>query len=84
MLLYAAVLWGVWRIASRVARRAPEPWQRAVAWGFLAGYVALLVQSLSGTTLTAIRSAEIFWFAAGLVAGLGSPEGSGASPEGRA
>ncbi len=68
--LYVLVLVGLWRVGAEVARRAPEAWMRAFGWGFLGGYVGAMVQGITATNLTAIRSAGVFWLTAGVVAGL--------------
>jgi hypothetical protein len=70
LVLYVLVLAGVWRMGRSVAQAAPETWMRAFGWGFLAGFVGAMVQSITATNLTAIRSAGIFWLTAGVVAGL--------------
>lgn len=70
LVLYVLVLAGVWRVAKRVALEGREGWARALAWGFLAGFVGAMVQSVTATNLTAIRSAGLFWLVAGVVAGL--------------
>lgn len=70
LILYVLVLAGVWRVAKRVALEGREGWARALAWGFLAGFVGAMVQSVTATNLTAIRSAGLFWLVAGVVAGL--------------
>ncbi len=68
--LYLLVLVGLWRMGAEVARRAPEAWMRAFGWGFLGGFVGAMVQGITATNLTAIRSAGVFWLTAGVVAGL--------------
>lgn len=68
--LYVLVLVGLWRMGAEVARRAPEAWMRAFGWGFLGGFVGAMVQGITATNLTAIRSAGVFWLTAGVVAGL--------------
>ncbi len=70
LVLYVLVLAGVWRMSASLAHHGPEPWTRAFAWGFLAGFVGSMVQSITATNLTAIRSAGLFWLVAGIVAGL--------------
>lgn len=70
LVLYVLVLVGVWRVAKRVAYEGQETWVRAFAWGFLGGFVGAMVQSVTATNLTAIRSAGLFWLVAGVVTGL--------------
>lgn len=70
LLLYVLVLIGLWRMGRGVAQDAPERWMRAFGWGFLAGFVGAMVQGITATNLTAIRSAGVFWLTAGVVAGI--------------
>jgi O-antigen ligase len=70
LVLYALVLVGLWRMGASVAHHGGEVWVRAFASGFLAGFVGSMVQSITATNLTAIRSAGLFWLTAGIVAGL--------------
>jgi hypothetical protein len=84
LVLYALVLVGLWRVSAHVAHHGRETWIRGFGWGFLAGFVGSLVQSITATNLTAIRSAGLFWLTAGVVAGLyilcqrqGTAEGAG-------
>lgn len=83
LLLYVLVLVGVWRVATDLARHGSQSWMRGLAWGFLAGFVGALVQSITATNLTAIRSAGLFWTLAGIVVGLAlgqQPARGGQSP----
>lgn len=70
LLLYVLVLVGVWRVATGLTRHGSQSWMRGLAWGFLAGFVGAMVQSITATNLTAIRSAGLFWTLAGIVVGL--------------
>jgi len=70
LVLYALVLVGLWRMGRELAQDAPERWMRAFGWGFLAAFVGAMVQSITATNLTAIRSAGVFWLTAGIVAGM--------------
>jgi len=75
LVLYALVLVGLWRMAGEVAWRGDEPWIRAFGWGFWTGFVGIMVQGVTATTLTAIRSAGVFWLTAGVLAGLYAARG---------
>ncbi len=70
LVLYVLVLVGVWRMGRDVALHGREAWVQAFGWGFLAGFVGAMVQSVTATNLTAIRSAGVFWLTAGVLAGL--------------
>ena len=61
------LLWIVWRSALQTYRRVEDPTFRALAAGFLAGYVGILVHALGSNSFIIIRIMEPFWLFTGLL-----------------
>jgi O-antigen ligase len=63
-------LWLVWsllRAGYRAFRTLPDPDDRGIALGFIAGVVGLLVHGLGANTFIIVRIMEPFWLFAGIV-----------------
>ncbi|HNS00549.1 MAG TPA: hypothetical protein PKX48_13850 [Planctomycetota bacterium] len=67
LLLFLAVIGRAAGAALRAARTSPAACFRGFALGYLAGTAALLVHSMTAVSFTAIRTAEPFFIATGLV-----------------
>ncbi len=65
--IFLAIVWRAGRAALRAARTSRAPCFRGFALGYLAGTAALLVHSLTAVSFTAIRTAEPFFIATGLL-----------------
>ncbi|MBI4371351.1 MAG: O-antigen ligase family protein [Elusimicrobia bacterium] len=61
------LLWTVWWSSFQTYRQAEDPNLRALAAGFLAGFVGLLVHAVGSNTFIIIRIMEPFWFFVGLL-----------------
>ncbi len=67
-------IWMLYRLhasGKRLFMLAEEPWIKAMALGFLAGFWGLLAQALTTNTFIIVRVMEPFWFLAAMVARLG-------------
>ncbi|HEX9780852.1 MAG TPA: O-antigen ligase family protein [bacterium] len=63
-------LWVQWRLVSlslRAFRSLEDHWARGLSLGFLAGFVGLLLQAISGNVFIIVRIMEPLWFLAAVV-----------------
>ncbi|MGH7259717.1 MAG: O-antigen ligase family protein [Nitrospiraceae bacterium] len=67
MAAFLAMLWGVAKIGMRSYRSAVDPFQKALALGFLLGFLGLLVHAVGANTFMIVRIMEPFWLYAALV-----------------
>jgi hypothetical protein len=73
LVAFLAIVGRLLVIASRVRRRHRRWWARALALGYTAGLLALLVHSFSAITFVIVRIMEPFWLVSGTLAGLAHP-----------
>src|SRR5205085_952221 len=64
---WVSVMAGLFRRARTVFHRAAEPLAQGIAFGFLCGYVGLLIQSTGVNSFIVIRIMEPFWLIAAIV-----------------
>jgi O-antigen ligase len=67
LLVFAWLVIRVGHTAHGIYRRSTDPSLKALATGYGAGLVALLIHGLTATSFTAVRTAEVFWFTTGLL-----------------
>jgi hypothetical protein len=60
--LFFWLMWRVWRSALGVYNTVEDPLFKGLAFGYLVGFVGLLVQAIGTNTFIIIRIAEPFWF----------------------
>ncbi|MBI4355799.1 MAG: O-antigen ligase family protein [Candidatus Omnitrophica bacterium] len=65
--LFVWFLAAVGRLMLRVYHHGRDPWLRALAAGCGAAFAGMLLQGLTATNFTAVRTAESFWLMAGLL-----------------
>ena len=66
-LIFAWLLWSVFKAARSAQRRVVDPMDRGLVIGFMAGTVGLLAHAIGSNTFTIIRVMEPFWLFAGIV-----------------
>lgn len=69
LLAFLLLLASLWRFLARTARSLKGTELEPFAYGFLAAFVALIVQGTVAATFTTIRTMEPFWVIAGLLGG---------------
>ena len=67
LLVFFWLLFRISRTALSTIRQAEDPAILGFCTGFAAGFAAILIHNLGATSLTAIRIAEPFFFATGLL-----------------
>jgi len=67
MAAFLAMLWGAAKIGMRSYRSAVDPFQKALALGFLLGFLGLLVHAVGANTFLIVRIMEPFWLYLALV-----------------
>jgi O-antigen ligase len=67
LLIFAWLLWSVFKAARSAQRRVVDPMDRGLVIGFMAGTVGLLAHAIGSNTFTIIRVMEPFWLFAGIV-----------------
>jgi O-antigen ligase len=66
-LIFAWLVWSVFKAARSAQRRVVDPMDRGLVIGFMAGTVGLLAHAIGSNTFTIIRVMEPFWLFAGIV-----------------
>jgi len=67
---WGAIFWTCITMGRRLHRRSQNPFEKALAAGYVVGTAALLVHALATITLYVVRIMEPFWFFTGLIASL--------------
>jgi O-antigen ligase len=67
LLIFAWLLWSVFKAARSAQRGVVDPMDRGLVIGFMAGTVGLLAHAIGSNTFTIIRVMEPFWLFAGIV-----------------
>jgi hypothetical protein len=66
-LVFVWLLWSVLKAARAASLRLPDPLDRGLVMGFIAGTVGLLAHGIGSNTFIVIRIMEPFWLIAGIV-----------------
>ncbi len=69
LMAFLLLLASLWRFLARTARALRGTELEPFAYGFLAAFLALIVQGTVAATFTTIRTMEPFWVIAGLLGG---------------
>jgi len=69
LIAFLLLLASLWRFLARTARALRGTELEPFAYGFLAAFLALIVQGTVAATFTTIRTMEPFWVIAGLLGG---------------
>jgi hypothetical protein len=67
MAAFFAMLWGAAKIGMRSYHSTGDPFQKALALGFLLGFLGLLVHAVGANTFLIVRIMEPFWLYLALV-----------------
>jgi O-antigen ligase len=67
MAVFLAMLGGAVRIGMRTYRSTTDPFQKALALGFLLGFLGMLVHAVGANTFLIVRIMEPFWLYLALV-----------------
>jgi O-antigen ligase len=65
--LFFFLLFRIFGQAYRTFKITPEPFERGLCMGFLAGFIGLLVHAIGANTFIIVRIMEPFWFVLAMV-----------------
>lgn len=66
--MFVYVLWVLVKMTWFVYKHHPDEFVRTLSGGFLCGFAAYMISGLTAVPLSTIRTAEPFWFFAGMIA----------------
>lgn len=66
--MFVYVLWVLAKMTWFVYKHHPDEFVRTLSGGFLCGFAAYMISGLTAVPLSTIRTAEPFWFFAGMIA----------------
>lgn len=70
LLVFTWLIIAIFRAGIRTFNLLKDDWARGLTLGFLAGFIGLLVQSLSANTFIIVRIMGPFWFLAAIIVSL--------------
>ncbi len=67
VILFFVLLWRILQQAYDVFRKSPQPFEKGLCMGFLAGFIGLLAHGIGANTFIIVRIMEPFWFVLAMV-----------------
>lgn len=79
--IFFLLISNIFRQAYRIFREIPEPFEKGISMGFLAGLMGLLVHAIGANTFIIVRIMEPFWFILAMIIAMPNLETESSSGE---